>query len=148
MPRLSACICSWQRCTRSSIKVSSPAGFSTFWTNRIGSGLRFYSFPDRIRIFKFHFFGIWRQHNHKKNFCKGLNDVMQFTSTANVWERRCYTDHRVAKLALLEPKTRNLTLLRSTWLQIFYLAIWLLFGSFATSSLHIFFLKTSSKWRV
>ena len=46
--------------------------------------------PDRIRttvLFKFpvqdqdqdfqiSFFGIWRQHNHKKNFCKDLKDVM------------------------------------------------------------------------
>ena len=60
-----------QRCTGSGFQDSSPAGFSTFWTNRIGSGLRFYS-SFRIRIFKFHWFGIWRQHNHKKNFCKDL----------------------------------------------------------------------------
>jgi len=35
------------------------------------TGLRFYSsFLIRMRIFKFHCFGIWRQHNHKKNVCK------------------------------------------------------------------------------
>jgi len=39
---------------------------------------------------------------------------------------------RVARLALLEPKTRNLALLRSSWVRNFNLAIWLLFGSFAT----------------
>jgi len=78
-----------QRCTRSGFQDSSPAGFSTFWINRIGSGLQFYSsFPIRIRIFKFPCFGIWRQHNHKKNVCKDLNilkDVMWFTLIANVW---------------------------------------------------------------
>jgi len=47
----------------------SPAGFSTFWTNRIGSGLRFHS-SFWIRIFKFHFFGIWLQYDHKKNLAK------------------------------------------------------------------------------
>jgi len=36
---------------------------------------------------------------------------------------------RVARLALSEPKTVNLALLRSSWLQNLYLAIWLLFGS-------------------
>jgi len=30
-----------------------------------------------------------------------------------------------SRLARLEPKTRNLALLRSTWLQNFYLAFWL-----------------------
>jgi len=75
----------WQRCT-GGFQDSNPAGFSTFSTKRIGSGLRFYS-----RIFKFHFFGIWRQHNHKKNFCKDLKNVMQFTSIANVGKRHCYT---------------------------------------------------------
>ena len=58
-----------QRCTGSELQDSSPAGFSTFWTNRIGFGLRFYS-SFRIRIwigiFKFHFFGFWCQNNHKK----------------------------------------------------------------------------------
>jgi len=54
-----------QRCTGSGFQDWSPAGFSTFWTSRIGSGLRFYS-SFRTRIFKFHFFGIWRQHNHKQ----------------------------------------------------------------------------------
>jgi len=55
---------------------SSPTGFSTFLMNWIGPGLRFYS-SLRIRIFKFHCFVIWRQHNHKKNFCKvkGCNVV-------------------------------------------------------------------------
>jgi len=52
---------------------------------------------------------------------------------------------RVARLALLEPKNRNLALLWSTCLQNF---IWLLFGSFATFSLHKFFLKKSCEWRV
>jgi len=62
-----------QRCTGSGFLDSSPAGFSTFWTNRIGHGLRFYSsFRIRIRIFKFHCFRIWRQHNHNNNFCKDL----------------------------------------------------------------------------
>jgi len=52
-------------CRGSGFQDSSPAGFSTFWTNRIGSGLRFYSsFRIRFRIFKFQCFGIWRQHNH------------------------------------------------------------------------------------
>jgi len=32
-----------QMCTRSGFKDSYPAGCSTFWTNRIGSGLRFCS---------------------------------------------------------------------------------------------------------
>ena len=36
----------------------------------------------------------------------------------------------VARLALLEPKTRNLALLRSTWLQKFYFATFLLFCNF------------------
>ena len=58
-----------QRCAGSGFQDSSPAGFSTFWTNCIESGLRFYS-SFRIWIFKFHCFGIWRQDNHKKNFCK------------------------------------------------------------------------------
>ena len=52
-------VTSEQRCTGSGFQDSSPAGFSTFRTNRIGSGLRFYS-SIRIRIFKFHCFGSWR----------------------------------------------------------------------------------------
>ena len=48
-----------QRCTGSGFQDSNHAGFSTFWTNRIGSGLRFYSsFRIRIRIFKFHFWNL------------------------------------------------------------------------------------------
>jgi len=39
------------------VQDSNPAGFSTFWINWIGSGLRFYS-SFRIRIFKF-IFGVW-----------------------------------------------------------------------------------------
>jgi len=49
------------------IRISgpSPAKFSTFSTDRMESGLRFYSsFRIRIKSFKFHCFGIWRQHNH------------------------------------------------------------------------------------
>ena len=46
-------LCS-QRCTGSGFQDSSPAGFSSFWTNLSGPGLRFYS-SFRIRIFKFHF---------------------------------------------------------------------------------------------
>ena len=48
---------------------------------------------------------------------------------------------------LFKQKNRNLSLFRSIWLQNFYLAIWLLFGTFATSSLQKFFLK-SCEWRV
>jgi len=60
-----------QRSTGSGFQDSNPAGFSTFWTNRIGSGLRFYSsFRIRFRIFKYHCFGTWRQHNHKNIFAK------------------------------------------------------------------------------
>jgi len=55
---------------------------------------------------------------------------------------------RVARLALLEPKNRNMALLRSSWLQNLYLATWLLFGSFATCSFHKFFLVNSCEWCV
>jgi len=47
----------YQRCTGSGFQDSSPAGFSTFSTNRIGTGVRlFSSFRIRIKIFKFHLF--------------------------------------------------------------------------------------------
>jgi len=52
---------------------------------------------------------------------------------------------RVARLALLEPKTRNLALLRSSWLQNFYLAT---FWLFCNISFHKFFLEKSCEWCV
>jgi len=57
-------------------------------------------------------------------------------------------DSRAAWLALLVPKNRNLALLISTWLQNFHLAIWLLFGSFATSSFQKFFMEKSCEWHM
>jgi len=41
-----------------------------------------------------------------------------------------------------------MALFRSSWLQNFYLAIWLLFGSFAAFSFHKFFLEKSCEWCV
>jgi len=58
-----------------------------------------------------------------------------------------YGSSRVARLALLERKNKT-ALLRSSWLQKFYLAIWLLFGSFATFSFDKFFLEKSKEWCV
>jgi len=53
--------------------------------------------------------------------------------------------NRVARLALLEPKTRNFSLLRSNWLQNFYLAnCWL----FCNISLQKFFLEKCCEWCV
>jgi len=45
---------------------------------RFGSGLRFYSISGSGSEIGFSniIFGILRQRNHKKNFCKGLKDVM------------------------------------------------------------------------
>jgi len=37
---------------------------------------------------------------------------------------------------------------RGAWLQNFYLAVWLLFRSFATFSFHRFFLAKSCEWHV
>ena len=56
---------------------SSPAGFSTLWTNRIGSGLRFYSSFWSGSGFSNFIFRIWRKHNHKKFWqrFKGSNVV-------------------------------------------------------------------------
>jgi len=46
--------CYSSRGVRDRIQDSNPPGFNTFWANRIGSGVRFYSsFRIRIRIFKF-----------------------------------------------------------------------------------------------
>ena len=58
-------------CTGSGFQDSSPTGFSTFWTNRIGSGLRFYScFRIRIGIFKFLFLVFAGKTNIKCIFVK------------------------------------------------------------------------------
>jgi len=51
----------------------------------------------------------------------------------------CSVQVRVARLALLEPKTRNLALLRSSWLQHFYLATFWLFCNL--------FRSTNVSWR-
>ena len=55
---------------------------------------------------------------------------------------------RVARLAILEPKTRNLSLLWSTSLQNFHLANWIVLGFFATFSFHKFFLEKRCDFRV
>jgi len=67
-----------QRCTRSGCQHSHPAEFSRFWTNRIGSGLRFYSsLRIRIRIFKFHFWNLTPTQSYKECLqrFKGCNVV-------------------------------------------------------------------------
>jgi len=76
----------------------------------------------------------------------GTRDVNRAATALRVvrfWKILPRTSRRVARLALLEPKTRNLALLRSSWLQNFHLAIWLLLGSFATFTFHKFFLEKS-----
>jgi len=61
-----------QRRTESGFQKSNPAGFSTFWTNRIGSGQRFYSsYRIKIRIFKSHFWNLTSTQSWK-NSCKDL----------------------------------------------------------------------------
>jgi len=47
----------YQRCTGTGFQDSNLEGFSTFSTNRIGSGLQFFS-SFRIRILKFHFWNL------------------------------------------------------------------------------------------
>jgi len=86
---------SQRRCTGSGFRDSNLAGFGTFWTNRVGQDYGFIQVSGSGSGFSNFIFGIWRHYNHKKKFCKDLKDVMWFTSTTNVWKKRCYTGHVV-----------------------------------------------------
>jgi len=59
------------------------------------------------------------------------------------WQRTGTAATSVARVARL---TRNSVLFRGSFLQNFYLAIWLLFGFFATFSLKKFLMERSCEW--
>jgi len=83
----------WQRCTGSGFQDSSPAGFSTFSTNRIGPDYGFiqvswsgWGFSNFIVL------GFDANTIIKRMFAN-LKDVRYFRSITNVWKGLCYNGH-------------------------------------------------------